>query len=95
MEQLPLDLKVRSAKGRDDFIVTSCNEMAASMVESWPSWPGQMRALNVTGAALSGKSHLGAVWQNMSNADRLEYVDAEIMAQTARQTHFVLENVAP
>lgn len=95
MEQLPLDLRFHAAKGRDDFIVSPCNQMAAALVESWPSWPGQIRAVNITGAPASGKSHLAAVWQNMSNAQCLKSLNAEILAQTGGQAHFVLEDVAP
>ena len=95
MKQLPLNLTLRVAQDGDEFIVTPCNEMAASMVESWPSWSGQMRALNVTGAALSGKSHLGAVWQHVSHASLISRLDEMVMADTTEQKHFLLDNVRP
>lgn len=95
MEQLPLDLRLHAAKGRDDFIVSSCNEIAAALVESWPSWPGQIRAINITGASFSGKTHLGAVWQNMSNAKYLDYVDSQTLLHLGDHVHFVLDDVSP
>jgi chromosomal replication initiation ATPase DnaA len=63
MTQLPLDMPFRAVIGRDDFIVSDCNALAAASIEQWPDWPGGCRALNIVGPTGAGKSHLAAIWQ--------------------------------
>ena len=72
MHQLPLDLDFMPAQGRDDFIISDCNRLAAEWIDRWPDWPGQFSVLNIVGPPASGKSHLGDVWQSASKAALLE-----------------------
>ena len=65
-EQLVLDLPFRQALGRDDFFVSSANEQAVAAIDQWPNWPNPMLVLS--GPAGCGKSHLGEVWCQSSNA---------------------------
>ena len=58
--QLALDLGLRPALGRQDFIVTPANEEAVAPIDRWPDWPHPV--LIVIGPKGSGKSHLMAVW---------------------------------
>ena len=58
-EQLPLDLALRPALGREAFVVTRANADALAIIESGP-WPGNRLAL--TGPAAAGKTHLVHVW---------------------------------
>ena len=64
--QLVLDLPVRAAFGRDDFLVTPSNEAAVAMIERYPDWPSN--AMVLLGAPGSGKSHLLEVWRKASSA---------------------------
>jgi chromosomal replication initiation ATPase DnaA len=64
--QLVLPLEVRSASGRDDFIVVPANQQAVAFLDSWPAWPAPAVALY--GPAASGKSHLAAVWAQKAGA---------------------------
>ncbi len=64
--QLVLDLPLRAALGRDDFLVTPSNEAAVTMIDRYPSWPSY--AMVLLGAAGSGKSHLLEVWRHTSAA---------------------------
>ena len=89
--QLPLDLSHRPAFDRADFLVAPSNEAAVTMIDSWPDW--HMHALILHGPAASGKSHLGAVWQARSRANRitpdtLENVDSAI----AESGHILFES---
>ena len=65
-EQLLLDLPLRIASGRDDFLVASSNEAAVRLVDEWPQWPTHGAIL--VGPAGCGKSHLAQVWQARSQA---------------------------
>jgi chromosomal replication initiation ATPase DnaA len=64
--QLILPLEVRSASGRDDFIVAPGNSQAVAFLDSWPAWSAPAVALY--GPPASGKSHLAAIWAENANA---------------------------
>ena len=66
MTQLILPLEVRSASGRDDFIVAPGNSQAVAFLDSWPAWSAPAVALY--GPPASGKSHLAAIWAEKANA---------------------------
>ena len=70
--QLVLDLPLRAALGREDFLVTPSNAGAVAMIDRYPDWPHYGMAL--AGRAGSGKSHLLEVWRQASGA-RLVQVD--------------------
>ena len=64
--QYILDLPVRSAKGRHDFIVSKCNQKTIRWLDSWPNWP--VHGLVICGPHGSGKTHLGCLWRDQTNA---------------------------
>jgi chromosomal replication initiation ATPase DnaA len=64
--QLPLDLPVRAAAGRSDFLVAPSNARALAVVDGWRDWPQGKLAL--IGPKGSGKSHLARVWAAASGA---------------------------
>ncbi len=66
--QLTLDLSLRPALGRDDFLVAPCNQAAVGWIDRWPDWPGVGVAL--WGGPGSGKTHLAEVWRSASKAVR-------------------------
>lgn len=71
--QLVLDLPLRTAFGRDDFLVTPSNAAAVALVDSYPGWPHYGAVL--VGGRGSGKSHLLEVWRQAAGA-RLITADA-------------------
>jgi chromosomal replication initiation ATPase DnaA len=64
--QLALDLPVEERRGVEDFLVSSCNEEAYAIIESWPQWPDPM--LRLIGPEGSGKTHLAAIWATRAHA---------------------------
>jgi chromosomal replication initiation ATPase DnaA len=68
--QLALELPVRPALGRDDFLLADCNGDAIAWLDRWPDWPG--RVLVVHGPPGSGKSHLAGVWRRLGGAIEIE-----------------------
>jgi len=75
-EQLVLELPFRQALGRDDFFVSRANEQAVVMIDKWPDWPNPILVLS--GPPGSGKSHLGQVWCQASNAKKISALDMQI-----------------
>ena len=59
-EQLALDLPVREALGREDFLVAPANALALDAIDGWRDWPGGKLVL--IGPEGSGKTHLAHVW---------------------------------
>ncbi len=60
--QLALDFPHRPSLGREDFLVSPCNQEAVALVEQWPNWP--YFALCIYGPTGSGKTHLANVFAN-------------------------------
>ena len=90
MQQLPLDLQIRSTEQHGDFIISDCNSIAAQWIDRWPDWVGQFCALNIAGPEASGKSHLAAVWQAKSGAVLLGDL-GEDLAGIGDALHFVID----
>ncbi len=65
-EQLGLDLPVRTARGRDDFLVAPSNAMAVAMIENWRNWTDGKLVLS--GPEGAGKTHLVHVWAEAADA---------------------------
>ena len=64
--QLILDLPIRAAQDRHDFLVTESNFSAVKWIDKWPDWPNHV--LLLVGSSKSGKTHLSKVWQGKSQA---------------------------
>ncbi len=67
--QLVLDLPLRQALGRDDFLVTRSNSAAVELIDQWPNWPTY--GAIIIGPPGSGKSHLVEVWRQKAAAELL------------------------
>ena len=64
--QLALALGFADSLGRDDFLEGPSNAAALATIERWPDWPA--RATVLVGPDGSGKSHLAAIWAQISGA---------------------------
>ncbi|TNE66957.1 MAG: chromosomal replication initiator DnaA [Alphaproteobacteria bacterium] len=73
--QIPLKLPHKPSYDMADFIVSSSNEEAMALVESWPDWP--LHAVALVGPAAAGKSHLGHAWAERAGAKPLS-VDTDL-----------------
>jgi chromosomal replication initiation ATPase DnaA len=66
--QLPLPLPHEPSFAREDFLKRPSNAAALALVESWPRWPAPLMLL--VGPEGSGKSHLAAIFAEVSGARR-------------------------
>lgn len=85
-QQIPLDLEMRPAHGREYFLLGPSNKDAVNWIDMWPNWPAPV--LFITGPAACGKSHLAAVWRDKAQAgivkpDTLTASSAEDIAALA------------
>jgi chromosomal replication initiation ATPase DnaA len=76
--QLPLDLRHSTGFSRDDLVVSPANAGAVALIDRWPDWAAPVVVL--AGPAGSGKSHLGAIWCELSSAAA---VDASAIGEDA------------
>ena len=76
--QLGLNLPVRNALGRADFMVAPSNAVAVAMIEAWQDWP--QGKLVLSGPEGSGKTHLTHVWAEMTGA---RIMDAQDLSEEA------------
>ncbi|MDD9923141.1 MAG: chromosomal replication initiator DnaA [Boseongicola sp.] len=83
-EQLTFDLPVRTASAREDFFVSSANEIAVARLDDTVHW--NLGKLALIGPAGSGKTHLLHVWAEAENAlvitpDELQTLDIAAVDQ--------------
>jgi len=66
--------------GEEDFLVTSCNELAYKTIKLWPYW--QHFALCLFGPKSSGKSHLAHIWINRIQLTLPQPIEIPILQAT-------------
>ncbi|MGH8262086.1 MAG: chromosomal replication initiator DnaA [Steroidobacteraceae bacterium] len=64
--QLALALDHAESYARDDFLSGPSNAATLALVERWPDWP--TRSVALVGPQGAGKSHLAAIWAEISGA---------------------------
>ncbi|MEK9644747.1 MAG: DnaA/Hda family protein [Alphaproteobacteria bacterium] len=87
--QLALDLRIREATGRSDFLVSGCNEDSVRWIDAWPDWPGS--AMVLTGPAGCGKTHLGMVWKRAAAA--VEFGDGIELSDLPDAANILVDDV--
>ncbi len=92
--QLPLDLPVRPALAREDFLVDAGNAAAVALIDAFPDWPA--RVVCLIGPEGAGKSHLAAVFAERAGAVTIPARDLRREAVPDALAHgaLVLEDLA-
>jgi chromosomal replication initiation ATPase DnaA len=80
--QLALDLPVRVARDREDFLVTPSNAAAVALLDQWPNWPSH--AALIVGPAGSGKTHLCHVFAGIAGAEIITGDELTLESATGR-----------
>ena len=75
--QLVLALDHAVCFAREDFLAGPSNDKALALIERWPDWPNHVMAL--VGPEGSGKSHLAAIWAELSGA---RVLSAKLLGET-------------
>ena len=90
--QLPLDLPLEAGRGIDDLVVSHVNRDAVDFIESWPDWPVPIVIL--AGPIGVGKSHLAAIWADISNAIMLPPT-GDLNLPSDQPPNVVVEDIGP
>lgn len=64
--QLAFSLPHAESLSRDNFLEGPANAAGLALIDGWPEWPN--RIIWLTGPEGSGKSHLAAIWAEVSGA---------------------------
>ena len=93
--QLVLALDHAISFAREDFLEGPSNAKALAMIERWPDWPDRLAVL--VGPEGSGKSHLAAIWAQMTGA---RILSAKLLGETDLPHAFatgalVIEDLGP
>ena len=75
--QLVLALDHAISFAREDFLEGPSNAKALALIERWPDWPDRLAVL--AGPEGSGKSHLAAIWAQMTGA---RILSAKLLGET-------------
>jgi chromosomal replication initiation ATPase DnaA len=75
--QLVLALDHAISFAREDFLEGPSNAKALALIERWPDWPDRLAVL--VGPEGSGKSHLAAIWAQMTGA---RILSAKLLGET-------------
>lgn len=92
--QLALALDHAESFAREDFLTGPPNEAPLTLIERWPDWPDRMMVL--VGPEGSGKSHLAAIWAELSGARNVaaRSIDAAHLPAAFATGALVLEDLA-
>ena len=75
--QLVLALEHAISFAREDFLEGPSNAKALALIARWPDWPDRLAVL--IGPEGAGKSHLAAIWAQMSGA---RILSAKLLGET-------------
>jgi len=91
--QLSLELPHEVALGHEDFFISSSNEHAYELIETWPDWPKRM--LMLIGPEGSGKTHLGSIWSHTVAAKIISAADLsrDAIPRLAENPALVIEDL--
>ncbi|MCE2517740.1 MAG: hypothetical protein J4F41_07905 [Alphaproteobacteria bacterium] len=93
--QFTMDLVAPASTARTDFILGSCNALAADWIDRWPDWPGRIKGLVLHGPDDCGKSHLAAIWAQHSGAKLLTSLDDGAIHQLDDHPHVIWDKPQP
>jgi len=92
-DQLILKFPTHLAYKKEDFYVSSSNQTAYDLINSWPKWI--KRTVNIFGPSGSGKSHLASILKSKTSSLQIEANDlnAEIFFRFKTKEALIIENL--
>ena len=92
-DQLILKFPTHHAYKIEDFYVSSSNQEAYDLIDSWPRWI--KRTVNIFGPSGSGKSHLASILKNKTSSLQIESnnLNDEIFFKFKTKEALIIENL--
>ena len=90
MSQFVFNLELQESFKKSDFFVNSTNKQAVNLVELWPNWHN--KAAIIYGDRKSGKSHLGNIWLQKSNAKFIDIKTMDITRDNFTNHCYLIDN---
>jgi len=92
-DQLILKFPTHLAYKKEDFYVSSSNQAAYDLINSWPKWI--KRTVNIFGPSGSGKSHLASILKSKTSSLQIEASDLneEIFFKFKIKEALIIENL--
>jgi chromosomal replication initiation ATPase DnaA len=93
--QLAFVLPHAESLTRDNFLEGPANAAALALIDSWPEWPS--RTMMLVGPEGSGKSHLAAIWADVTGArsTAAHTLTAESVPEALATGALVVEDLRP
>ena len=90
MNQFVFDLEAKTNFSESDFFVNSTNKKAVDLVSLWPDWHN--KAAIIYGEGRSGKSHLGNIWMQRTNAKLIDLKNNDINFNKGSKRNYLIDN---
>ena len=90
MNQFVFDLEAKTNFSESDFFVNSTNKKAVDLVSLWPDWHN--KAAIIYGEGRSGKSHLGNIWMQRTNAKLIDLKNNDINFNKDSKRNYLIDN---
>ena len=90
MKQFFFDLELAKNYNKSDFFVNTTNKQAVDLVSLWPEWHNKAAVL--FGESKSGKSHLGNIWLEKSNAKLINIEDDNLEKTVNDRNNYLIDN---
>ncbi len=92
MRQYPLDLTGEPDFSRDRFVEGDSNLEARTALENWQNWQGGILAL--IGPKGSGKTHIGHIWAEKTNAIKIDGAKGFLPRKNYRASTIWVDNAS-
>ena len=92
-DQLIFNLKLKSALGRENFFISSSNNVAVELIDNWKKW--STKKMLLVGPEASGKTLLASLWATQSNARKVSAAELSScdIIDLSKSRALVIENI--
>ena len=90
MKQFFFNLEIEKNYNKSDFFVNFTNKEAFDLVSLWQEWHNKAAVL--FGESKSGKSHLGNIWAEKSNAKLINLKEDNLEKYISKSNNYLIDN---
>ena len=99
-KQLALPLTFKTLKNRENFIISSCNETAISLIDNTDFWQGKKNFSSIPAALIygpkgSGKTHLSNIFKEYNDSIFLSSLKPNDFELIKKGNNFIIDDFVP